>query len=188
MARQFKYGNGDFSRTATYRNGPIKDSDSGVPNKNIGSAVAKDVTIEWAINNIDLHQIIESSTRLKGFVTKLTDNKFAVFSGAISEDRTAEFMRGLGFRGVIASPPYSGYFMAYSARENSNIPYLAPEINNTGYQEADMPIGVCQFLELYVVATLPPEGPPGTSTISVPIDASVRWKSPEGGNLYAFEL
>jgi hypothetical protein len=76
--------------------------------------------------------------------------------------------------------------MAYSSRGDTNVPYLAPELNNTGYQEIDLPVGVCQFLELYVVAVLP-DGPPGQN-ISIPIDASIKWISPEGGKPIRYKI
>jgi hypothetical protein len=155
--------------------------------KNIGSVVAKDVTVEWTIGDIDIKKAVENSARLREFVTRFTDKKFAIFNAALPENVIADVMTGPGIRGVIARPPYSGYFMVYSSHEHSTIPYLAPEINNTGYQESDMPVEICQFLELYIVATIL-DGPPLPATVSVPIAATVKWKSPDGGEPAYFRI
>jgi hypothetical protein len=161
--------------------------------KNIGSAIAKDVTVEWSMDGIDLTKAVENSARLKGFATRFNDKRFVVFNGEAPEEIIAEMLSREGSRGVFASPlanpPFNGYVMAYSGRESVNIPYLAPELNNTGYQETDLPIGVCQFLELFVVATMSDRPPVNSfSSLSVPIDVSIKWASPEGGKPVRYKI
>jgi len=154
--------------------------------KNLGSGVAKDVTVEWEAKNIDLNSAIEKSERLKSFVIKLNQTNFGIFSAEPDGAQLAQLMSITG-RGVVAAEKYKGYAGAYSQNQTTELPYLAPEINNTSYQEAILPLPVAHLLEVYIVATMP-EGSPYYSRIPVPILATIRWKSPEGGKPSRFRI
>ena len=69
--------------------------------KNIGNAIAKDVTIEWTINGLDLRKTFEDSARLKGLTAKLTGSKFLVFNRDVPEAEITNLMTGQGFGNYI---------------------------------------------------------------------------------------
>jgi hypothetical protein len=62
--------------------------------KNIGNAIAKDVTVEWTINDIDLRKAVENAVRLRGFITRFIDKAFVVFNGEVPDSVITRVMRG----------------------------------------------------------------------------------------------
>jgi hypothetical protein len=148
--------------------------------KNIGSGIAKSVTIEWDAQSIDLKAVLHNSERLEKFTIKLSDTNFGIFSGVPDDSKVTGLMNTTD-RGVTAGPNYKGYLGSYSQNVTTQFPYMAPEINNTSYQDAVLPLQIAHVLELYIVATMP-EGQPNHYRFSLPpIFATVRWESPQNG-------
>lgn len=158
---------------------PLKTAVPAFQIKNIGSATAKSITIDWDARSIDLIAAVHNSERLKNFSVKFTDTHYGIFSGAIDDAKAKDSMKGL--RGVTVGPEYKGYQSVYSQTGAAQPPYMAPEINNTAYQDAVLPMQITGVLELFIVATIVDYQPLASKVPLPPIFATVRWGSPENG-------
>jgi len=159
---------------------PLKTGLPAFQIKNLGSGTAKSVTIEWDAKEVDFKAAIHNSERLKSFVVKLNDTNFGIFSGMPDDSKVQESMK-FGLRGVVAGSDYKGYVGVYSQNTTTQFPYMAPEINNTSYQDAVLPLEITHVLELFIAAAMP-EGPPLQTRLSLPpLFATIRWRTPENG-------
>jgi hypothetical protein len=124
---------------------PLKTTVPTFQIKNIGSVAAKSVTIDWDATTIDARGAVRDSDRLKGFSVKFTDTHFGIFSGNADDPKAIAEMNGL--RGITVTPTFKGYYAVYSQSATTRIPYMAPEINNTAYQDAALPLQITELLE-----------------------------------------
>jgi hypothetical protein len=140
--------------------------------KNIASTVARQVTIQWHIEN-DLGKSINESKRLKKYMVRLTDHNLGIFSGNMSTDNVNKAM-SINIRGkIVETGGGNGYVGGYASVASTDIPYLAPEINNDKYQDAVMPFDIAQLMEFLFVASLPNNlGPPA---MVIPIFVEIKW-------------
>lgn len=142
--------------------------------KNIGNNVARRIRIEWNIDPTLLKKTVERSPRLQKYVVRITDHNFGIFEGALDEDFIENSMNMIGIRGKFNRLGVSsGYVANYAAHASTEIPYLAPEINNEKYQEAEMPFEIEQLLQLLFIASLPSDFTPTRTAISVFV--SIHW-------------
>src|SRR6185437_7280602 len=154
--------------------------------KNIGSALAKSVTIDWDATAIDIRGAVHDSDRLKGFSVKFTDTHFGIFSGNADDPKAIDEMNG--FRGITSTPTFKGYYSVYSQLATTRIPYMAPEINNTAYQDAILPPQIIEVLGLYVVAAIV-DRPPSSPWVALPpLFATIRWQNPENGKPLRYRI
>jgi hypothetical protein len=153
--------------------------------KNIGTVLAKSITIDWDTKAINVKAAANDSERLKNFSVKFTDTHFGIFSKGTADSKAIEVM--IGLRGISSNP--KGYWGVYSQLMTTKIPYMAPEINNTAYQDAALPPQVTELLSLYVVATIVdrPRSAPSWAALP-PLFATIRWQSPENGKPVRYEI
>jgi hypothetical protein len=166
---------------------PLKTGLPVFPIKNLGSEVAKSVSIEWDAKDIDFRTAIHNSDRLKPFTVKLSSTTFGIYSGAPDPSKVEDAMN-IANRGIISGSGYGGYFGSYSQDMTTQLPYMAREINNTSYQEAILPLQITHVLELFIVATMPEAEPSSTRLPMPPIFATVRWQKPENGKPLRYRI
>ena len=155
-------------------NTPLKTCDPIFRVKNIGSYVARDIQIKWSVDPQLLRRAIEASPRLHKYIVRLREHRLGLFEGNISEATIDNVMNSGGARGkVMGGNAGSGYFGNYAASATTDIPYLAPEINNDRYQDAEMPFEISDFLQFVFIASLPENLT--TSKTAIPVRASITW-------------
>jgi hypothetical protein len=107
--------------------------------KNIDKEVAKDLKITWNATNISLLVAVEHSNNLKPYNAILKNDQFAIFSKP-PDDQLLSRALHIKTRGTTVSQSgIRGYVCGYSVTDESTLPYLAPQIDNTSYTDVVMP-------------------------------------------------
>jgi hypothetical protein len=147
-----------------YLPGEIAQADTRLPVlsiKNLGSAVAHEVTVQWEDKIFGLETMVEKSPRFSNYKTNFSKGEFTVGNEGASWS--------------VRSGP-----LAFS-----QIPYLAPEIDNKSSVDLPIPYEIYSRAEIYFAAVLRDEiGATATAEFYV----LVSWKRPEGGVPQGFRV
>lgn len=125
--------------------------------KNLGNAVAHEITIDWDIENQDFNSTVTQSPLVQEFFGVIASNYFTVWSQA--DQRSAcMWSERFGHRG------------------SNKITYLAPSIDNISSLEILLPHDLSSWIDIYFAAKLAAVPMLGGETLSM--TAKISWLRP----------
>ena len=120
--------------------------------KNIGDAVAQNVTVKWTIDTSSLDDVVRRS--------------------AIFRDHILNFAGGMF--GISSADGSRSWSCAYSSTGVTKLPFLAQSIDNTTFEELAIPFQVYASIEMFLAASMPTQLGTGVATT---FQAHVEWSN-----------